>query len=502
MLRFHDSIFNHCPVTICYISVTGNNGILLGYLIPQIMIPPQLSWANRGFWFMKQIAAFGDYRVLNGRYALLERLATAAVGNIYRGRDLELIPTHGRDSQVLIHIFPKNGFHATPNQLFTQLEVAYQNAGSDAILPAINYGMDAETPFMVLQSPNESSIVSCASPDTQAAGLPFKARRRLHTLQGNGKIGKPLDPALLLLSFNQQLYVLGTALLPEIQALCPDVMPISLKQRRLHFLLGCLGLTAFATVSAATGSYFIQANLPPSHLVTDMADAEAKPKIFEAHKALPPASAPSSSVSNPHALVDVPALSMSLLTLTNASPLAMPTETITLKIPTAPQALPKVIQTLHTTHNGTSQEKPPTTPNKGTAQLKPSKPSKVLAAPVVTPLTFEVSPSETPQTTPATGDFEQLLTQANQAITENRLEEARQYTASLREQARLHPQVKRLGDAIVSNYHQQARTALQHGDTDTAKQVLAEARSTIKDFNLTKSNAGQAVLEHKTAASE
>lgn len=112
---------------------------------------------------MKQMTAFGDYRVLNGRYALLECLATATVGEIYRGRDLELIATHGRDSQVLIHIFPNKSLHTPPHQLFTQLEKRYQSIGSDAILPVIDYGMDAETPFMVLQSPNESSIVSCAA---------------------------------------------------------------------------------------------------------------------------------------------------------------------------------------------------------------------------------------------------------------------------------------------------------------------------------------------------
>lgn len=326
----------------------------------------------------------------------------------------------------------------------------------------------------------------------------------MHTLQSRKKIGKSIAPALLLLSFNQQLYVLGTALLPEIQALCPNVMPISLKQRRLHFLLGCLGLTAFATVSAATGSYFIQANLSPSRLVADAADADAetKPKIFEIYAALPATFTSSSPVSAPHTLVDVPAINMSLPTLTNASPMAIPTAATPLKIPTTPKALPKVMQTLHITHRRTSQVKPLAASNKDVVQQKPSKSAKVLAAPVVTSPKFEVAPSETSQTTSVTGDFEQLLAQANQAITENRLEEARRYTTAIREQARLHPQVKRLGDAIVSNYHQQARAALQQGDTDAAKKVLMNAKAVIKDFNLTKSNPGQEVLEHKAAASE
>lgn len=74
------------------------------------------------------------------------------------------------------------------------------------------------------------------------------------------------------------------------------------------------------------------------------------------------------------------------------------------------------------------------------------------------------------------------------------------YTRLLRDEARLHPQVKRLSRAIVSHYHNQARAQLQNRNINTVEQYLAMAVTVIKEFNLVSFNDAQQVLEHKAAS--
>ena len=49
------------------------------------------------------------YKILDERYALLECLAVSGIGEIYRGRDLELAQTEAKPSRILIHLITQYG---------------------------------------------------------------------------------------------------------------------------------------------------------------------------------------------------------------------------------------------------------------------------------------------------------------------------------------------------------------------------------------------------------
>ena len=454
---------------------------------------------------MKQTATFGGCRVLDGRYALLECLVSSNIGQVYRGRDLEQMQSYGIESRILVHILPDTCNAQPLDALFQQMLATHQHLNVDWVMPPLAYGEVDEERFVVLQCPQAASVHALTDLSGHVTTLPAQAKQTLKRLRKAGFVSKHINPALLYLSVTQQVYVMATALLPAIQAI-PYKMPgMSLRQRRLNFLLGCLGLSVFATVSAAAGSYLLHAEMDAAHTkLTTLATGDNMPDTT------PPLQL---AMINTEQLPNVRSdwSNSDRVTITNhATTLPAPRLMSAMEVKPTPSILsakPMRIPTSSTTKPTVQAavlrpvpkaEAPQ--PKADTKKDKAVKPQATLAPVSVepTPVTHVVV-APTVIEPPEDLSIETLASNAEQAIAAGKLSKARQYTDAIRAQSHLHPYVQRLSHTIVGRYHEQVRATLQTGDADRAGALLQSAKATIKEFNLTTTNSAQELLEHKVA---
>jgi hypothetical protein len=451
---------------------------------------------------MKQTTTFGGCRVLNGRYALLECLVSSNIGQVYKGRDLQQMQSYGVESRILVHILPESCTTQPLDALFQQMLTAHQHLNVDSIMPPLAYGEADGERFMILQCPQAASVHPITDTSGHVTALPAQAKHTLKRLHKAGYVSKQLNPALLYLSITQQVHVLATALLPEIQAIPYRILGLSLRQRRLNFLLSCLGLSVFATVSAAAGSYLLhaemdaaQANItttvtdtqeeaaPAAPLQVAMINTEQAPKVY-------------TDWSNSDRVTVAPVLMSALEvqptpSVLSANPMRIPTSSTQ-----KPTVQPAVLRPVPKAEK--PQPKPDTKKDKAVKTEKSQLKSDTNKAQMTSPAT--TAPVAAALKTPSQDtNLETLAANAEQAIASDQLNKARQYIDAIRAQSHLHPYVKRLSNAIVGRYHSQVRNALQAGNADHAGDLLHTAKITIKEFNLTTANPAQELLEHQLA---
>jgi hypothetical protein len=201
---------------------------------------------------MKSVTHIAGYRIVDGRYALLERLAQSSTGIVYRARDLTQAQEQGMDSRILVHELPTTSTSHTPiKQLYQQLEQQYGKIrDTDWILAPRHYVEEAGTSFIILECPAKHAV------STLQDHLPGYAQtqKKLWRLHKSGHLGKHIDPTLLVCTSQPQIYLLASALPPEIQALQTSLATISGKRPYSPLLLAGAGLSIFTTLGMAASA--------------------------------------------------------------------------------------------------------------------------------------------------------------------------------------------------------------------------------------------------------
>ncbi len=432
---------------------------------------------------MQPPTTIAGYRTLEGRYALLECLVVSGIGNIYRGRDLTQAQSRGMDSRILVHLLPNSLDHVPLESLFQQLTQSTRQLALDWIMPARTYGQDGDTRYIVMDSPIGETVISLARQlHNHNSLLARQLQRQMRPLQRQGYVRQSIDPALVVSSHENSLYLLSTALSPQMQSLQSSAIPLSGKRKTLYMILAGLGFGLLTTLSAVAASYLFEP-APASRVVITTEDPE-------------PATSNVPSIQLATLMPAAPPVTTSpvILPLSNSDQVATssPVQAVLATPPVAdtPEKAGSKVMPVSTEKSSRREPvvKPPATTEKKLS--KPAQPS----APVEMPTTEMVEfATESP------GILE-LAQQADAAIQAGNYGKALNLTRQLRDVSRLHPNVKHLGHAIVSHYHQQARAALQAADADSAQQKLATSHGIIREFNLVSFNSAQTVLEHKAAS--
>lgn len=159
------------------------------------------------------------YKILDERYALLECLAVSGIGEIYRGRDLELAHTEARPSRILIHLLPQ---HYQLSQLevnLAQAQTITQSLNQPWVLPILAQGQTEGRQYFVLSSPDRLGAHSVMSLPSQQLPDINQLTQQLGRLVKAKQLPNIIDSALLISLPNQSLYLLATAFLQPIHAL-------------------------------------------------------------------------------------------------------------------------------------------------------------------------------------------------------------------------------------------------------------------------------------------
>lgn len=435
---------------------------------------------------MKSNPIIAGYRTLEGRYALLECLAISTIGKIYQGRDLEQVRTHGMDSRILIHLLPANLNKLPIETVFQQISRTYKQAGYDWIMPPRAFGQDENNSYVIMDCPSGQNLISYVRQAyADHSTLSRQIGCQLQPLSQKGLLTKQVDPALLVTSAENKLYLLATALSPDIQALQSLSQPSSIKCKTINMLVAGLSLGALSTLSVLAANYVFQ----PETVAYNYKPAKQTAQPLQLASLAPQMELNSQALANSDRQVS--AINDSLALENN-------TET-----PLKPETQP-------TSHSTTAATQ--------TAEAKPVKPkektkspdsSKQQQTPVKAAITRQAPPQQKATKAiqkPEPLDFDKLVELAEAAMRTGHYGDNRTgalyYTRQVRSLSHLHPQVKRLSQAIVSHHHQQTRAALKQHDLERAGQLLSLSKAIIKEFNLVTFNPAQTLLEHKAAAME
>lgn len=448
---------------------------------------------------MNQPTTIAGYRILDGRYALLECIAISSIGKIYRARDLERAKVQGMDSHVLIHFLPKYLDRLPLETLCQQITQTCKQVADKRVLPLRSYGQDQNNRYVVMDSPATTTISSLEqhSPD-QNASLFNELYRLIQPLHKQGLLTAHIDSALVITDSNHSLYLLSSALSPDIQALQSHRAIWAGKRRPLRAVAA-----GFAVLSLISGISVMAANyiVAPSPIIASSLNKPVitqgmdTPLIQQAPLA-PTTHATVVNLANSDRAIQSAATSDLIeqetgpdaTTVTSSLQPKVKSESAHAVKP-APQKqnLPKV-------------KKPPQQTKAVTENSQQERKDAKLTKPDSHKQVIVPEPTPTQKPTPETLGINELINLAEQAMNNGKFSSALSYTRLLREQSRLHPQVKRLSRAIVSHYHNQARANLQNRNIKAAEQTLATAVSIIKEFNLVSFNNAQQVLEHKAAS--
>ncbi|MFZ1341802.1 hypothetical protein [Thiothrix eikelboomii] len=159
------------------------------------------------------------YKILDERYALLECLAVSGIGEIYRGRDLELAQTETRPSRILIHLLPQHDQLRDLEANLAQAQTITQDLNQPWVLPILAQGQTEGRPYFVLSSPDSLGAHSVMSLPSQQLPDLNKLTQQFGSLVKAKQLPNLIDSALLISLPNQSLYLLATAFLQPIHAL-------------------------------------------------------------------------------------------------------------------------------------------------------------------------------------------------------------------------------------------------------------------------------------------
>lgn len=441
---------------------------------------------------MEQATTIAGYRTLEGRYALLECLAISSIGKIYRGRDLEQAQLQGMDSRILIHLLPASLNKLPLETLFQQISQTHKQAGQDWIMPPRTFGQDEDSRYIVMDSPAGQAVTSFVR---QAGDGGNVLSRQLQPLHKKGCIKRQVDPALVVASAENHFYLLATALSPDIQALQSLSQPPTIRRKTIHMLVAGLSLGFLSAISVLAASYIFDSgsgSVPAAY----MAEPEELPQPPVQLASLAPQMGMSSL-----------AMVNSDRSIVNASEnLLVEDEPVKQDAPEAKPAIthqPKPVVVTQVKAGAVKATKSQSGQAEAKLESHDKSGQKKTSAKIVPNRQIEAQHANSGQEVETPG-FDKLVQLAETAMSAGHYGSgsngALNYTRLVRSQSRLHPQVKRLSQAIVSHYHQQARAALLRRDIDGAQQLLAVSMGIIKEFNLGSFNGAQTILEHKAAA--
>lgn len=450
-----------------------------------------------------ELPNYGEaYTVLSGRYALMECLAESASGKLYRGRDLDKIRDHALVSQVLIHVLPATLALSAQN-VFQQIQQACAGLSTTAgILPAYAYGKDAATAYIVLESPTCAGTQSLSRTTTPHTAQRSIAPQRLARWLKQHALPQHLDPALLLSTPKQQLYVLATALTPAIQALTQTQQggESVAGQRYLRRLSIGASVAALMVFSAVTAHALMKQTAPVSSH-TPSQTSSTLPAVPPPPVAQPPVQQPTVSTAKPepvaakHVVQSKPA----------DTKVAKPKEAVEPNPPVAKVVKPKAVEPKVATTSQTPPVKQPVE-----SKAPPTSATVVPEQPAVKAKPITATETTLPEPEPiikqvvvddTAVQIDNAIQQAYRALHAGRLSDAPQgalrFTRELRGLAPQHPQVARLGQEITAAYLRHIRAALQAHDLPQVARLLPVTRQLIAEFKLTNLEAAQQVLENK-----
>lgn len=526
------------------------------------------------------------YKILDGRYALLECLAVSGLGEVYRGRDLELTQTNGAYSLVLIHLLPVGVMGQSDLENLQALRQTIHSLRQEWVLPMIAQGNTGERVYFVLGYPSSRGVHSLVSLSGNRSPSQQQIDRQLAPLVRQGLLRKKIDSALILSLPNRSLCLLGTALLPSVQALNSPRTSITIHthQHRTQIAAFSFGIMtiALSTFAVEYISHLGEVNVSAT-VTTAPVVATAEPKepgtpviplptphtpdikLAMADTQLTPNNRLATIVSE--SFIDDVQFSVTAITQTEPINVTVVTSPI---LPTKPEAkkdqpvlnnkisypdksaligagkstvAPLEIANRKPKELEKTQEKPPKNqPEKITAAepLKPisvampKKPEPEPKEPVeaiepigtITETVFYTASAEAVEIPPpapspppkqiankpaaaakppptihaAPLDVDSLVGHANLALDSSNFSQRTGvlfYAREIRKQAHLHPQVERLGRAVVLHYHEKARALLQEHEQTKASGILNSSKALIQEFNLKNLNPAQQLLEQK-----
>lgn len=459
------------------------------------------------------------YKILDERYALLECLAVSGIGEIYRGRDLELAQTENVPSRILIHLLP-NQYHlpnlAASTQQAQELSASLNKAW---LLPILAQGVMGDRQYFVLQSPESLGAHSVMSLPNQQLPALSKLTQQFGSLVKHKQLPKVLDSAFLISLPNQNLYLLATALIQSLHALRAPHTGLSIYQPPT--IKRTLALSSIMAIAVSTFAVeyrdhngihatlpIVNTELTTPQILLDQAEAGTKDRpvqtellalplaLQEPLPKLEPALVKLNSAANqsktPATLTanQAPAPALSLVETTAEKNLA------TIKPPNKqaedkPKILTKTKEIVATPPTGMT--------TKSSAASKATIDETVYSTASLVTLPVATQPKKIPSPVIALS-MEDLINRANQALEKGNFSTKNGvlfYARQIRIRDRLHPQVERLGRFAVIYQHEVARTMLKTNESVQAHQLLVSTKNLIQEFNLKNLNSAQEVLEQK-----
>lgn len=411
----------------------------------------------------------GAHLVLNNRYALLNCIAVSGVGKIYRGRDLKQVKHQGLESRILIHMLPNEASDWALDAVFQQITLSSQRLSLPWILKPLAYGHDNAQPYVVLESPNTWEVQSFLTQAAQSSACQRNATKALKPLIKQRYLDKHTDPALLLCVADTEVYLLATALSPQVQQLEKRGTHRVIPRKPLsHALMTGSLLSLFGAFTAVAGNAVLETVIAPKPVVSSAAAMHEAPTL--------PTHSDAFNVKHELQAQRDPQL-VEVINLT--ADLPKPKSSSKPKSEAKPQP----------------QRKPPVA-----VTVTKNKKSPVMATPLVAPPPVPASAAPQPVKAVNNTDLDSLIAQAYAAMNAGNLGQngALHFTRKLRSAAPQHPQVARLAQEITAAYLRQVRAALIQNVAD-AERILPLSRQLIQEFGLTHLERAQSALENKVA---
>ena len=471
------------------------------------------------------------YKILDERYALLECLAVSGVGEIYRGRDLELTQTEHAPSRILIHLLPSHYPSSQIEAYVMQAQQTIKQLNKPWILPILAQGKDGDRHYFILHSPESLGAHSVMSLPSAQLPSASKLAQQFSGLIKAKQLPETIDSALLIALPNQSLYVLGTAFIAPIHALRAPHMGLTLYKRPM--VKGALALSSIMAITLST--FAVEYRAAPERAHHEQAHSVDAPitspqELLAQTEHLTVHASPkiANLVSLPLALQEpVPALEPTLVVLPKNTDSLSANKTA---LNPAPSTQLKLMETASPTDKNV--EKPKLTANnlvenskemlkpkatteekvaKNTAVLNPTgQQQRVDVRPTANEATYYTASFEMPSPAlpkkksatqaPQTLSLDELVTQANKALDAQNFSSKNGvifYTRQIKIINHLHPQVERLGRFTVMYQHDLARNMLKADEPERAHTLLNTSKNLIQEFNLKSLNSAQEVLEHK-----
>lgn len=409
-----------------------------------------------------------SHRIIDQRYALMNSLSVSGAGELYQGRDVDLMEKEGMHSRVLVHVIPESvmaGVDVGDAFQKVQHSLSFMRAG-EQVLPVIAYGRCVGAVYFVLESPAERNVQALSSGESGNQKLRKKITGLYDAL--NFSSDWALEPGLLLTTSDAKLYVAGTALLPGLIKAVDAVAtaePLPVHQHSVTGRqLGFAGLLSLGVVAAAASTAALYGHFSGARGVSTTTHETPVPRAL-------------SVVSTPVVkLNDVPVSVQAAL-----EP----------GLGDKPKAPPLV-----EIRSSKAQKQAPKDTDKNKLR-EPVKPETVSAKPVKTPLAAPVEKPVAATEQPVEMGIDQLIQAAYAELARGDLPGTLRLARQLDQLYRLHPQVRRLAREVASRYHQSARALLVAGNLEKAGNELDLAKQVIQEFNLIEMNPAHELLRRK-----